>query len=236
MTGGVCNVLRYKRDWAAASCDERYAEMGGETLGWDAVEGGDWARVGRGGGVASRAGLDGGDHEIPGRVLRGDELEHLRAVPRPLEQLGAQRVRDKLRVALLENAVTQRVREHGGRAKLGPELLLAAGRDHQQRGAGRDALGQRIVGGGVARVQGDEDVDGSFDFRLGIFDLIGINLTGGETEIGKAVLADDPVAEIDQLQAGLDALHDGAIAEQRRDREGEVALAAAHVDDAEGWG
>src|ERR1019366_1595639 len=124
MTGWICNVLRYKRNWAVASRDERHAQVRGQTLGADAEEGGEFPQVSGRGGVAGRTGLDGGNHEVLRGVFGRDEFKHLCAVARPLEQLGAQCIRDEFRLTLLKNPVAQRIGEHGRRAELGTELLL----------------------------------------------------------------------------------------------------------------
>src|ERR1035438_10477307 len=70
------------------------------------------------------------------------------------------RVGDKLGVALLEYPVPERIRQYQRRNKLGPDLLLAARGDNEQRGAGCDPLGKGVVGSGVACVEGNQDVGG----------------------------------------------------------------------------
>ena len=144
--------------------------MGGEALGGDAVKGREGAQAGRGGRIAGRADLDGGDHQVLGGMFGRDELEYLGPVAGPFEQLGAQGVGDEFRVTFLENSMAQRVGQHGRGGELGAEFLLAAGGNDDERRARGNALGERVVRGGVAGVQGDEDVRGIFDFRISIFD------------------------------------------------------------------
>lgn len=72
-------------------------------------------------------------------------------------------------------------------------------------------------------MQRDEHVD---PCRCG-----GADVTDGEFQVGAVAFARDPIGQIDQIGAALDALHHGLGAEQRGDGEGEVTLAATHVGD-----
>ena len=102
--------------------------------------------------------LDRADEHVLRRVLERDELDQLRAVAGELEQLRTQRVGDEGGEALLREPVAEERREQGA-LELPVGLLLAA-RDGQDRvGAPPDRLRQRLVGGGVAGVQADDEVD-----------------------------------------------------------------------------
>ena len=137
--------------------------MFGEPLVANAVKRGEIAQA-PGAGVGSgpgATGLDGRNHHVLCRVLRGDELKDLGAVAGPFEQLGAQRIGDKFRLALLKNSVVQGVGEDRRGGELRPEFLLAARRHHEQSGSGGNAAGERIVGRGVAGMERDEHVAGA---------------------------------------------------------------------------
>src|SRR5919108_2737392 len=60
------------------------------------------------------------DHQVFGRVFRRDELEHLGVVSGPFEQRRAQRVGDKLDLALEQDAMTQCHGENPPRRQLWP--------------------------------------------------------------------------------------------------------------------
>jgi hypothetical protein len=208
----------------------------GEALLADAVEGGELAEAGGAGVVGLAAGGDalGDDQEIFRRVFGRDEFEDFGFVAGPFEELGAEGIGDELGLAFLEDTVAEGVGEDVGRGELSANFLLAAGRDDEEAGAGGDALGEGVVGGGVAGVEGDEDVEGIFEFRVLIFDCRRADLAGGEGEILEGGFLRDAVAEGDEFGAGFDAGDLGAVAEEGGDGEGEVAFAAAGVQDAEG--
>ncbi len=92
---------------------EGEAEVAGETLLADAVEGGEGAHAGESGGIgleggAARGeggGANGRDHEVLRGVLGGDELEDFRPVAGDFEQLRAEGVGDELGLPLLKDAV-----------------------------------------------------------------------------------------------------------------------------------
>ncbi len=196
-----------------------------EALAADAVESGEGADA-SGKGVVWRAAwshFDGGEHEIFGGVLGGNELEDLGAIAGPFQQHGAQGVGHEFGLTFLENPVAQRIGQHGGSGELRAKFFLAAGRDNEQTGAGGETLGESVVGGGVAGVQGDENIH--------IDESDGGDVARDEAEVGQLAFLGESVAEIDQRGAGLDAGHIGAAAEVGGEREGEVAFAATHVGD-----
>ena len=132
--------------------------MSREALMADAIERGEITKARRAGSVAGGMGLDGGDHQIFGGVLGADELEDLRFIAGPFEELGAEGVGHELGLAFLKNSVAEGVGEDGGGGELGAQLLLAAGGDEEEAGTGGEAAEEGIVGGGVAGVEGEEDI------------------------------------------------------------------------------
>ena len=169
-------------------------------------------------------------------MFGGDELEDLRFVARPFQQRRTQSIGDELRVALQQDAVAQRIREHGRRDELRAHLLLAARRDDDQFRARRDALGDGVIRGGVARVQGDKHLDA--------LQLRGVDGAGLKAKFIQSALAGDAVAEVNEFGSRLDAANvhraRSLAIEPVIRGEGEVALAAAHVDQMhglfDGWG
>jgi hypothetical protein len=162
-------------------------------------------------------------------VLGGDELEHLGLVAGPFKERGPQRIRDELGVSLQENAMPQCASEHGRRPEQRPNFLVAAGRDHDERRAGLHPFREGVVGGGIARVKGDQHID-AFDRGLGD----GANL---EAQARHAALAGDSVTQLDQFGSRLDATDrsvlDALALQPFAGGEGQVTLAAAHVHDGE---
>ena len=94
-------------------------------------------------------------------MLGRDKLEDFSFVAGPFEELGAEGVGDELGLAFLENTVTERVGQNIGRGELGADFFLTTGRDNEEAGVGGNALGERVIGGGVAGVKGDENVEGT---------------------------------------------------------------------------
>ncbi len=115
-------------------------------------------------------------------------------------------------------------------AELRADLLVAAGRRDDERGAGADAAEERLVGGRIAGVEREEDIGGGHD---GIDDA-----AGGEAEAFAVGGERGGVAELDEIGPGLDAGDLGAAAKRAGEGvpggEGEVALAGSHVEHAHG--
>ena len=115
------------------------------------------------------------------------------------------------------------------------EFLMATGRDQDQAGLLPNALAERVVGGGIAGVKGDEQIDGT---RIGLGDGAHLELEALELEaLGELV------GVLDQVGACLDPGDVGfgqteLAGKEVPDREGEVAASATHVDDTQGplWG
>ena len=112
---------------------------------------------------------------------------------------------------------------------------MATGRDQDQAGLLPNALAERVVGGGIAGVKGDEQIDGT---RIGLGDGAHLELEALELEaLGELV------GVLDQVGACLDPGDVGfgqteLAGKEVPDREGEVAASATHVDDTHGtlWG
>src|SRR6187455_1602306 len=99
--------------------------------------------------VAARAAAPGQDHLVLARVLERDELEHLRLVAAGLEQQGAHAVGHHLGLLAEVDAVPQQPREQARPRELWPELLVAARRADEDRGACAHAEVDRVIGRGV---------------------------------------------------------------------------------------
>jgi hypothetical protein len=107
----------------------------------------------------------------PGRAQQGvargvlalDELHHVDAVPLHPQQARAHGVGQRVGEPLAQDAVAG---EHGVRrgrrvlAQLGGDVVVAAGCGQHERRAPLDGAGQRVVGRGVAGVEGQHDVRG----------------------------------------------------------------------------
>ena len=74
---------------------------------------------------------------------------------------------------------------------------MAARSGHDQAGAGLDALVDRIVGGGIAGVEGDQNI-GARDVRVR-------DRAGHELQAGKFARAGYIVTQIDELASRLNA-------------------------------
>lgn len=137
--------------------------MSGQPLLPNTVEAGEVAKphgdgvVGRGG----RMGALGNDEEIFGGVLSGDEFENFGFVAGPLEEQGAERIGHELGLTFLKDSMAKSVGEHGGSNQLGTNFLLAAGGNDQQAGPGVEAESERVIGGGITGVEGNEHVGDS---------------------------------------------------------------------------
>ena len=150
--------------------------------------------------------LDCRNHQILCGVLDRNKLEHFRSVARPFQQVRAQRVGYKFRLALLENSVALRRAKYRRRGQLGAQLLLATRADDEHLGSRGNASCQRVIGRSVARVQSNQYVAG-FERDVG-------NCSRREGKsIRHAVLLRDPVAELDQVRPRLYSANFGVSAE-----------------------
>src|SRR6266702_5236388 len=117
------------------------SQLAGEALRANPVEGGE---VPDAPGLLVRPSRISSSHRGNHQVLRGmigrNEFEYLGVVPGPFEQVSAQRVGDKLRLPLKQDAVLERLRKNRRRAELRAQLLMTAGCDEYQCGAGLDTF------------------------------------------------------------------------------------------------
>src|SRR6266568_4494166 len=118
-----------------------------------------------------------GNHQVLRGMIGRNEFEYLGVVPGPFEQVSAQRVGDKLRLPLKQDAVLERLRKNRRRAELRAQLLMTAGCDEYQCGAGLDTFRDGVVGRRVARMQRDEDID---PVERRAFDRAGFELKSAE--------------------------------------------------------
>src|SRR5438552_14851468 len=132
-----------------------------------------------------------GNHQILCGMLGGNELEYFGVVPGTLEQASAQRVGDKLRLSLTQDAVPEGFRKFRRRAELRAQLLVTAGCDQDQCSAGLDTLSDGVVGRRVARVQCNEDID---PVERGAFDGARFELEPAEPALTRRA-----IAQLDQL-------------------------------------
>ena len=149
--------------------------------------------------------------------------------PLELEQLGAERVRDERRKTLLREAVPENRPEQRA-LDLPVGLLLAAGngQDHVRLPANR--LCKRLVGGGVAGVEADDEVDLLTRVEAGDVPLLEAETLRPGAGCERRARVDHVVLEVEPHDLHLTAAQLG---QQMVDREGEIRLAAAEVDHAE---
>lgn len=191
----------------------------------DSVERSEFADMRGANRITGRVRLDRGDHQIFGGVLRRDEFKNFCAVSCPFQELGAQRVRDELRLPFLKDPVAQRLAEHRRCLELTPQLFLTAWRNHEQLGASGQPACEGIVGCRVARMECDQNVQ-LFEIRAG-------DRASHKAEIfGEILFARDPVAKFDELRPRLDPHNFCAMSQQVSDGERQVTFATAHVRNA----
>ena len=160
-----------------------------------------------GGGVAGVADADGAEHEVASGVFGGDEFDDFGVVAHDFQEEGAEGVGDDVGEALMEDAVVVNGGEVGN-VEAGVEEFVAAGDGEEESGVGADGLGEGVVGGGVAGVEGEDDVrrevgDGA-DGGLAEFDAEvgeegGAGLGFGD-DFGVLVDADDAGGEVLQVE------------------------------------
>jgi hypothetical protein len=165
-------------------------------------------------------------------VLQRDKLEHLRVVAVRLQQQRAQPVGDHLGLLAQVDAMLQHRLEQLWQLHLRTDLLVAARRAHDDGCARADAGVQRVIGGGVAGVQRNHDVEA---LRHEAADVAGLEAQAVEPAFGDGV-----VAQLDEIRPQLDAddvectrCAAGLAAQVVVQREREVALAGTEVDDVE---
>src|SRR5437660_4454650 len=163
-------------------------------------------------------------------MLGRNELEYFGVVPGPLQQGGAQRVDDKLRLPLTQDAVLERFGENRRRPELRTQLFVTTRRDQDQCRACLHALGDGIVGRRVARVQRDE--------HIGVVERSSRNRAGFELKSVKPALTRRAMTQIDQLGSRFDSayrrLSPAGLAQEIISGERQIPLAAAHIDEGKG--
>ena len=168
---------------------------------------------------------------VAGRVLAADELHDVDAVALEPQQRGAQAVGEGVGEPLAQDAVPgeHRVRRGRGRlAELGGDVVVAARRGQDQRRAPLDGSRQRVVGGGVAGVQGEDHVGRtSAARRPSIEAATKVASTPSSRAICSLCVA-RLLALVDAGQVHRQAAHVGEVA---LGDEGQVGVAAAEVDD-----
>ena len=93
----------------------------------------------------------------------------------------------------------ERVVQNGWRGQLLAEFFLATGRDNQQWSLGGDPGRQRIIGRGVASMEGDQDIE--------IGNGLIANVADGKLKIGETAFPGVTVVQIDEVGATFDAEH-----------------------------
>jgi hypothetical protein len=163
-------------------------------------------------------------------MLSGDEFEHLGYIALRFEQHRANAVSDGFGGAFEHYGMFQDPCEQFGRPQLLLDLVMAARSSDDDLSISGDTFVDRVVGGGVARVEGDQNIDIS-EFGFG-------NRALNEVEPVEAAGFCDVVAEQNEFGAEFDACDRDTRCRRGRPRsqiivqsEGKVALAGAHIDD-----
>ncbi len=108
-------------------------------------------------GLGGVRGFDGADHQIAAGVFGGDEFEDIGFVAEDAEDEGAEGVGGEVGEALVQDAVTVK-RGEGVGVEGFVEIFVATGDGHEQAGVAADGLDDGVIGGGVAGVEGEDDV------------------------------------------------------------------------------
>lgn len=170
----------------------------------------------------------GGDHHVFGGVGVGDELEEVGGVAGALEEEAAEGIGEHFGQFFGVSTVA----EHGVEGVVGgvlrhlaAHLFVAAGGDDDEAGARCDSLEEGVVGGGIAGVEGYDDVG-----------VCAVGVRDGsllEAEAGVAVAGSYLVAEGDHVLAVFYPRDFGCelhvLGQVVVEGEGEVAFAGAHI-------
>src|SRR3954470_6086213 len=97
-----------------------------------------------------RRATDSDDHEIFWSVLQWDKIEQLRLISASFEQKRSKSVRDEFRCPLEHDPVLQNIAKHFRRSQLGPQLLMTAGSNNNDRCISLGTLIYRVVGRRIA--------------------------------------------------------------------------------------
>ena len=171
----------------------------------------------------------GAQEDVLRRVLELDELDHLHVVADGAEKLGPRGVGHLGGKPLTQGAVAEQRIERRAR-ELGEQLVLAARHGEDHRRTGTNGAVEGVVGGGIAGMEADDEVD-SLERR------VPRDVAHLEPEAVGAERAGERLAVIHHvsLEVETDDL-DLALMDDREqivEREGQVRLAGAEVDDAE---
>src|SRR5579883_1744417 len=161
-------------------------------------------------------------------MLGRDKLHDIGAIAQDAQDQRAKGIGQDIAQAMLENAIVKDWSERRDRVQLLLQVVMAAGSAEDQPRLVPDALEKRLVGRGVAGMQGKHDI-GS-DRGLVVDDGGTLETGPGETKLRAlgVILADQRFVDIDTYQACRDAAH---IVEIVVGREREIGRAAAAVED-----
>ena len=160
-------------------------------------------------------------------MLELDELDHLHVVPDRTEQLGPGGIRHLRREPLTQRAVTEQ-RSEGTVLELGQELVLAARHGEDDRRPCPDRTIERIVGGRVAGMQADDEIDAPERLVTGDVADLEAEAGGAKRSRQRLTVTDDLGLEVQPDDLGLASVDDR---EQMMQRKREIGLARAEVDD-----
>ena len=140
-------------------------------------------------------------------MLELDELDHLHVVPDRTEQLGPGGVGHLRGESLTQRAVAEQGGE-GAALELRQELVLAAGHREDDRRARPDGAIERIVGGRVAGVQADDEIDARERLVPGDVADLETEAVGAERSGQRLAVIDDLGLEVEPDDLDLAAVHD----------------------------
>ena len=162
------------------------------------------------------------------RVLELDELDDLNVVADGAEKLGTGSVRHLGGEPLAQGAVAEeRIERRPG--ELREQLVLAARHREDHRGAGAHGAVEGVVGGGIAGVEADDEVDPLERGVAGDVADLEPEAVGAERAGERLAVLDDIGLEVETDDLDL-APMDGR--QQVVEREREIRLAGPEVDDA----
>ena len=142
---------------------------------------------------------DGAEHDVFGGVVEVDEFQHLGFVAHGFQEVAADVVGQEGGEAFAGDAVAREEREGGG-LELGVEFVLAAGDAEDAGNAAVDGVEEGVVGGGVAGVEADDDVDGGVVVEVP-------DVAGLESEVLVAVFLCGSVAGGDDVFFEVESYH-----------------------------
>ncbi len=111
--------------------------------------------------VASGLRFDRANHEIFRRVLAGDKLDNICAVPHDLQNQHAETICQDIAKTFFQNTLAQHWPEgyrEGLLLYLLLEMMMATGNADQQAATPANALRKRLICGGITGMQGENNV------------------------------------------------------------------------------